>query len=131
MEVKDLGKIRISDEVLSSIISTCIEQVPGICGMAETGRGGTLQKLWGSNDNQGIRIEAEPESVEKRVEVHVLIEFGHTIPETVVKLQQRIKEETELMTGVVVAEVNVHVDGVRPPLASVSATTLASRSQAQ
>lgn len=115
---RELGRIRISDEVISAILINCVRQVEGIACLAEGVRGGAWVKMWGTGEHKRIRIEGEPESLEKRVEIHVLVEFGYNIPDVAAQLQRLIKQETERIAGVVIAEVDVHVDGLKAPTGS-------------
>jgi uncharacterized alkaline shock family protein YloU len=65
------------------------------------------------NLTKGVKIEAgENECV---VDLFVIMDYGHSIPDVSWNIQSNVKEAIEGMTGLDVIEVNVHVQGVHLP----------------
>jgi len=46
------------------------------------------------------------------VDISVIIEYGHRIPEVASAIQQNVKHSIESMTGLNVVQVNVHIHDV-------------------
>ena len=49
---------------------------------------------------------------ETKIDVNIIVEYGIRIPDVAFEIQNRVKKAVEQMTGLNVAEVNVHVQGV-------------------
>jgi uncharacterized alkaline shock family protein YloU len=49
------------------------------------------------------------------VDLFVIIEYGYSIPEVAAQIQENVKRTIEVMTGLDVMEVNLHVLGVHFP----------------
>ena len=47
-----------------------------------------------------------------KLDVNIIVEYGSRIPDVAFEIQNRVKKAVENMTGLVVEEVNVHVQGV-------------------
>ena len=61
----------------------------------------------------GIRDDLIREITEYRETYPVEQEYGSRIPDVAFEIQNRVKKSVENMTGLKVAEVNVHVKGVK------------------
>ena len=48
-----------------------------------------------------------------KIDVNIIVEYGSRIPDVAFEIQNRVKKSVENMTGLKVAEVNVHVQGVK------------------
>ena len=61
------------------------------------------------------RVKKEKLSDEKdvKIDVNIIVEYGSRIPDVAYEIQTRVKKSVENMTGLKVAEVNVHVQGVK------------------
>lgn len=46
------------------------------------------------------------------LDLYVVVQYGAKIPEVASRIQDRVKEQVELMTGLTVSDVNIHVQGV-------------------
>ena len=105
----ELGNIHISEEVLAAITAAALE-VEGVNSLSAN-LGSDLAELLGKkNLTKGIRIQMEEEKV--RVELSILMDYGHTIPEMGRAVQDGVKAALESMTGLEVAEVSVTVSGI-------------------
>ena len=74
-------------------------------------REGLTDMLGKQNFSKGIKVYTEGHTV--RVEVHVIITYGFNIPDVAIKLQEKVKEAVESMTGYEVTGVDIHVEGVK------------------
>ncbi|NLM11888.1 MAG: Asp23/Gls24 family envelope stress response protein [Clostridiaceae bacterium] len=110
-ENEGLGEIRISSEVVSVIASNAAMEVKGVASLSGGIAGNISQVLGRKNPFKGIKVEmAEDRDV--NIDLHVVVEYGARIPDVAWKLQERIKQSVESMTGLHVNEINIHVQGV-------------------
>jgi len=106
----ELGNIHISEEVLAAIAAAATLEVEGVHALSAN-LGSDLAELLGKkNLAKGIQIEMEEEMV--KVDLSILMAYGHTIPEVGKAVQDGVKNAIESMTGLDVAEVNVSVAGI-------------------
>lgn len=106
----ELGNIHISEEVLAAIAAAATLEVEGVNALSAN-LGSDLAELLGKkNLAKGIQIEMEEEKV--KVELSILMDYGHTIPEVGKAVQDNVKNAVESMTGLEVAAVNVAVSGI-------------------
>ena len=105
---EDMGAIKVADEVLSIVAGLAASEVTGDYGMSGGIREGLTDMLGKQNFSKGIKVYTEGHTV--RVEVHVIITYGYNIPDVAIKLQEKVKEAVENMTGYEVTGVDVHVD---------------------
>ncbi len=106
----ELGNIHISEEVLAAIAAAATLEVEGVNALSAN-LGSDLAELLGKKHlTKGIQVTLEEEKV--KVELSVLMEYGHTIPEVGKAVQDNVKNAVESMTGLEVAAVNVAVAGI-------------------
>ena len=110
-DADDMGAIKVADEVLSIVAGLAASEVNGVYGMSGGIREGLTDMLGKQNFSKGIKVYTEGHTV--RVEVHVIITYGFNIPDVAIKLQEKVKEAVENMTGYEVTGVDVHVEGVK------------------
>ena len=110
MPEKDLvtqnsGNIKISDEVIITIAAVAVSEVEGV-----SCAGGTLneiaQKFGKKNFAKGIKVTMDDEVT---IDINVVAEYGIKIPEVAWNVQESVKKSVELMSGLPVGRVNVHV----------------------
>ena len=108
---QDNNEIKIADDVVAVIAGIAVSEVPGVSGMAGGFAGGITEVLSGKkNLAKGIKVEVGEK--ETKIDVNIIVEYGVRIPDVAFEIQSRVKKAVEAMTGLVVAEVNVHVQGV-------------------
>lgn len=110
-DADDMGAIKVADEVLSIVAGLAASEVNGVYGMSGGIREGLTDMLGKQNFSKGIKVYTEGHTV--RVEVHVIITYGFNIPDVAIKLQEKVKEAVENMTGYEVTGVDIHVEGVK------------------
>ena len=104
--------IKIANDVVAVIAGVAVSEVPGVASMSGGFAGGITEVLSGKkNLSKGIKVEADEKEV--RIDVNIIVEYGTRIPDVAFEIQNRVKKSVENMTGLKVAEVNVHVQGVK------------------
>ncbi len=112
-ETKDrteLGELRIANEVVGVIAGLAATEVEGVAGMSGGLAGGIAEMLGRRNLSKGVKVEVGEEQA--AIDLFVIVEYGVRIPDVAWKIQENVKRAIEVMTGLEVVEVNVHVQGV-------------------
>ena len=110
-EEEEAEGIKISDDVISIIAGKAVSEVEGVASMAGGFAGGISEVLSGKkNLSKGIKVDIEEKEV--KIDVNIIVEYGVRIPDVAFEIQNRVKKAVETMSGLKVASVNVHVQGV-------------------
>ncbi len=111
-KIKDgsLGEVKIADEVVAIIAGLAATEVDGVGSMAGNITNELVSRLGMKNLSKGIRVEVAEASV--KVDVALNISYGYSIPEVSAKVQDRVKNAIENMTGLCVSVVNVRIASV-------------------
>ena len=104
--------IKISNDVVAVIAGVAVSEVQGVASMSGGFAGGISEVLSGKkNLSKGIKVDSDEKEV--KIDVNIIVEYGSRIPDVAFEIQNRVKKSVENMTGLKVAEVNVHVQGVK------------------
>ena len=104
--------IKIANDVVAVIAGVAVSEVQGVAGMAGGFAGGISEVFSGKkNLSKGIKVDTDEKEV--KIDVNIIVEYGARIPDVAFEIQNRVKKSVENMTGLKVAEVNVHVQGVK------------------
>lgn len=109
-ERTDLGNIQIAPEVIEVIAGLATIEVEGVAGMSGGFAGGIAELLGRKNLSKGVKVEVGQR--EAAVDVSIIVVYGTKIPEVATNIQNNVKRSIEMMTGLHVVEVNVHVHDV-------------------
>jgi uncharacterized alkaline shock family protein YloU len=106
-----LGEIKIENEVVATIASMAASDVEGIVSLVSKF---SIGEMLGRKDlDKGVLVNIEGSHVTANVEVNV--EYGVNIYDACHRLQRKVKDSVEEMTGLVVEQVNVSVRGIVVP----------------
>ena len=109
-DMDDIGSVRIADEVISIIAGLAATEVVGVAGMSAGLAGGIAELLGKKNLSKGVKVQiGEKQAV---VDLYVILEYGVNIPDVAIKVQEKVKDEIEKMSGMEVVEINIHVEGI-------------------
>lgn len=107
MTVETLGEINITTQVLETIAAKAASEVEGVHKLHASLQN-EVGEFFGMNPSRvGAKVKRQGSDIHIDVEVH--LQYGYSVPEVAVKVQQRVKEQILFMTDLVVQEVNVHV----------------------
>lgn len=107
------GNVKISEEVIITIASVAVSEIEGISG---TGTGiveGLARKFAKRPAGGGIKVSMSDTDV--TIDINVIMNYGVRIPEVAWNVQDAVKKQVELMTGLNVTKVNVRVVGIEIP----------------
>lgn len=107
---ENIGTVQIADEVVAMIASLAATEVEGVCSMAGTISNELMSKVGVKNLTKGVKVEVTGSNV--RAELAIFMEYGYNIPGTSRKVQERVKNAIENMTGLNVTDVNIRIAGV-------------------
>ena len=107
-ETGRLGEVKIADEVVAVIAGIAATEVEGVDSMAGNVTKDIMGKLSGSKmakSMKGVKVEIN----EDKVCVDLSVSYNYNIPEVSEKVQERVKNAIENMTGLTVLEVNIKI----------------------
>jgi len=105
--LEDVGDIRIADEVICIVASLAAQEVPGVVSMSGGLTDGINHFLGKENASKGVKLKFEGRTV--NANVYINIEYGCSIPEIALEVQEKVKDAIEAMTGYDVQFVDVIV----------------------
>ena len=107
----DQGTIKISEDVVASIAALAATETEGVSGLC-TGLKSEIASLLGKKNSmtKGVKVEVVDGVVS--VDIAIVIEYGHNIPQTSRNVQNKVKAAVENMTGLEVADINIRIAGV-------------------
>ena len=110
--IKDdnLGEVRIADEVVAIIAGLAATEVEGVSSMAGNITNELIGKFGMKNLSKGVKVTMEDGLV--HVDIMLNVKYGYSIRNVSEQVQNRVSQQIETMTGLVVPEVNVRVAGV-------------------
>lgn len=109
-EIGGIGEVQIAEEVVAIIAALAATEVDGVASMAGNITNELVSKLGAKNLSKGVKLTVLDNVV--TVDLTLNIEFGKNILETSKKVQERVKTAIESMSGLEVADVNIHIASV-------------------
>ena len=104
------GKVQISEDVIATIAALAATEVEGVAAIGGNITYDKAARAGARAIAKGVKVDIRDNAV--TVKVIILVTFGCNIPETTVKVQQRVKSTLETMTGLQVTDVHVSVADV-------------------
>ncbi len=104
------GSINISEDVISTMVKSSIEEIDGVAGLSNTA-GAELAELVGIKSlSKGVKVQIVDDMI--IVDAIILVRYGCNIVSVAKNVQSSVTEAVQAITGIDKAEVNVHVSGV-------------------
>ncbi|MGV8145899.1 MAG: Asp23/Gls24 family envelope stress response protein [Alkaliphilus sp.] len=106
------GRIKVSSEVILTMIEKVVAEIEGVILIKSS----LSKEKVDSLNKESDKLEESSSKLKEKsltVNIFVSIEYGIVIPKTVSIVQEKIKEEIEIMTGVQVGRVNVFVQTIK------------------
>lgn len=100
-----VNSIRISENVISKIAETAIGTVEGVRGLAMPKTG--LAAVFSGSSRQPVSIKMNGGSAE--ISINIIVTDACKVKSAAEKIQKRVKEDVQNMTGIVVTKVSVFV----------------------
>lgn len=108
---EEVGNIKISVEVVSTIAGIATTELPGVASMYSSFAGG-IAEMFGAKkgSSKGVKVEMTDTTV--AIDLYIVVDYGVRIPELAWEIQENVKNNVETMTGLEVEKVNIHIEGV-------------------
>lgn len=110
VDKKAIGEVKIAADVVAVIAGLAANEVEGVYSMAGNITNELIGKLGMKNMSKGVKVMMEEGMV--RVDIALNMKYGYSIPKVTKQVQEKVSQQIENMTGLVVPEVNVRVAGV-------------------
>lgn len=106
-----LGTVRIADYAIASISAIAAREVEGVIELQGNILDFLAEIVGKRPDNKGIRVDLLGKEV--IIEISVCIRYGVDIADVSSKIQEKVREAVENMTGLTVSSVNVNINTIR------------------
>lgn len=105
-----LGEVKIADEVVAIIAALAATEVEGVASMAGNITNELVSRLGMKNLSKGVKVDVLEGVV--TVSLTLNLKYNYSIMDVTAKVQEKVKNAVENMTGLEVADVNIKVAGV-------------------
>ncbi|OGX68340.1 MAG: hypothetical protein A2189_01290 [Paenibacillus sp. RIFOXYA1_FULL_44_5] len=109
----EIGKILISDEVISVLAGSAALDCYGLLGMATRKqlKDGIAELLGRENLSRGVEVRRDGDSIQ--IDLYIIVSYGTKISEVAHNVQTKVKYVLNEVVGLHVEMVNIFVQGVR------------------
>ena len=104
------GEVKIADEVVAIIAALAATEVDGVASMAGHITNELISRLGMKNLSKGVKVDVLEGVV--TVSLTLNLKYNYSVVEVSGKVQEKVKNAIENMTGLEVADVNIKVAGV-------------------
>ena len=104
------GNVKIADDVVAIIAEIAAREVKGVYAMSGGIADSITEILGKKNPSKGVKVEVGEK--EAAIDLYIVVDYGVRIPDVSWQIQENVKKAVETMTGLVVVEVNIHIQGV-------------------
>lgn len=108
------GTVKIANDVVAMIAGLAATEVEGVGSMAGNITNELMGKVGMKKQTKGVKVDILDGNVS--VELAVTLEYGFNIPTTCNKVQNKVKNAIETMTGFNVSDVNIRIVGIKMAL---------------
>lgn len=109
-ENEEIGSVKIADDVVAMIAALAATEVEGVAALSGNMTNEFLSRVGVRNAAKGTRVEVIQKKV--KVDLAITIEYGFNIPATCQRVQTKVKNAVENMTGLEVTNVNIRIAGI-------------------
>jgi len=107
---QNLGSIEVAPEVLEIIASIAATDIEGVASMQGNFASGVAERLGKKVHGKGVKTDLSEEGL--MIDIYCVVNYGVSIPQTALKVQEQVRQTLENMTSLQTQEVNVHITGV-------------------
>lgn len=108
---QDLGNIQVAPEVLEIIASIAATDIEGVASMRGNFSSGVAERLGKKVHGKGVKTELADDGL--MIDIYCVVNYGVSIPQTALKIQEQVRQTLMNMTSLHTQEVNVHITGVQ------------------
>ena len=108
---EEFGTGKIANDVVAMIAGLAATEVDGVSAMVGNITNELMGKVGMKKQTKGVKIDILDSTVS--VDLAVTLEYGFNIPTTCNKVQEKVKNAIETMTGFKVSDVNIRIVGIK------------------
>ena len=105
-----LGEVRIADSVVANIALLAAKETEGVFDTVGNAANEIMTKVGVKSASKGVRVEIIDSVVS--IDLALIMQYGYNIPNTCKKVQDKVKNSIENMTGLEVSDVRVRIAGI-------------------
>jgi uncharacterized alkaline shock family protein YloU len=106
------GTVSIANEAIAQLVGLTVLECYGVVGMAAMNlTQGVARLLSRERLTQGIAVRREGDRL--AIDLYLVIEYGLNLGEVAANVRSRVKYVVEKLSGIEVAAVAIHIQGVR------------------
>ena len=106
-----VGKIEISPTAIARVTSQAVLRSYGVVGMASANLASDIAASLSRDPTKGVQVRFDGDRL--MIDLYVIIEYGTRISTVAQSVIDAVRYDVEKITGAQVAQVNVHVQGLR------------------
>ena len=107
---ENCGTVQIADDVVAMVAGIAATEIDGVSAMAGNITNELMSKVGMKKLTKGVRVDVIGKKVV--VDLAVTMKYGYHIPATCQKVQAKVKNAIENMTGLNVEYVNIRIAGI-------------------
>ena len=108
---EEFGTVKIANDVVAMIAGLAATEVDGVSAMVGNITNELMGKVGMKKQTKGVKIDILDSTVS--VDLAGTLEYGFNIPTTCNKVQEKVKNAIETMTGFKVSDVNIRIVGIK------------------
>lgn len=108
-----IGTVKIADDVVAMIAGIASTEIDGVTAMVGNITNELMSKMGIKQLTKGVKVDIYGKEV--KVDLAVNMEYGYNVISTGKKVQERVKNSIENMTGLEVRNVNVRIVAIHMP----------------
>ena len=105
-----LGEVRIADSVVANIALLAAKETEGVFDTVGNAANEIMTKVGVKSASKGVRVEIIYSVVS--IDLALIMQYGYNIPNTCKKVQDKVKNSIENMTGLEVSDVRIRIAGI-------------------
>ena len=105
-----LGEVRIADSVVANIALLAAKETEGVFDTVGNAANQIMTKVGVKSASKGVRVEIIDSVVS--IDLALIMQYGYNIPNTCKKVQDKVKNSIENMTGLEVSDVRIRIAGI-------------------
>ena len=107
----NLGRIEVSPTAIASIASQAAASTYGVVGIAPRNLANEVANIFQRDARHGVEVRIQDDQIV--IDVYVIVEYGTRIVSVATSIMDLVAFNVERALDVPVAQVNVHVEGLR------------------
>lgn len=107
----NLGRIEVSPAAIASVASQAVLSTYGVVGIAPKNLANVVAHVFQRDARHGVDVRLGEDQIV--IDVHVIVEYGTRIASVARSIMNLVKFNVERAVSLPVAQVNVHVEGLR------------------